>query len=68
MRSASVARDVLANFLRLSTSISLVNFIFVFFKLDFRLKTPKQVNNIHSAQKYQNIVTLENERGALSSW
>ena len=69
-RATSAACDVLANFLRLSIFISLVNIFFCFTELYLSpAKLKRSDNHSHSA-KYQNIVTPEskNKRRALSSW
>jgi hypothetical protein len=66
-RITSATSDVLANFSRLSIFILLVNFISRF-SLNFLLNKSSK-SDIHShCANYQNIETLDDERGALGSW
>jgi hypothetical protein len=66
-RITSATGDVLANFSRLSIFVSYVNFFFTFVEFFSTKISTKTDLHSHSA-KCQNIVTLEDERGALGSW
>jgi hypothetical protein len=60
-RITSAASDVLANFSRLSTSISSVNLFFLLFVV-FSSQQEAQTDILRTAQNYQNIETLKRAR------